>query len=74
MSLRDLQLIYDSIGAIPLKYINYKHAGSKFDKQYTAEEFNNIYNNIDEIIRTHNGVTDDDKSVNIDLELGIIGE
>lgn len=74
LSLRELQLIYDCIGAVPFKYINCKHEKSKFYKECTAEEFNTIYSNLDDIIRNHNGVTDDDRNVNINLELDIVGE
>lgn len=74
LPLKDLQLIYDCIGAVPLKYINYKHKNTNFNNQYTAEEFNSIYNDLDDIIRIHNGITDDNKNVNINLELDIIGE
>ena len=73
LTLRDLQLIYDCVGAVPLKYLNYKHETSKFTKKYDATYFTSLYNELDDLLKAHNGVTDDDVSVNLNVELNMIG-
>lgn len=74
LSLKDLQLIYDCIGAVPLKYINKKHEFSVFRDFFTANDFNNIYNNLDDILVNHNGINDESADVNINIELDMIIE
>lgn len=69
LSLRDLQLIYDCIGAVPLSYLNYKHEVSKFRGKYDATYFTNLYNELDDILNYHDGITDDDVSINCDMQL-----
>ena len=75
LSLRDLQLIYDCFGAVPLKFLNYKHEVSKFANKYDAKYFTNLYEELDDILYSHNGVTDNDVSINNDIHIqfNIIG-
>lgn len=75
MSLADLQIIYDCIGAVPLSYLKAKHKNTNFEvKCYSANVFNEIYNELDEVVVRHNGITDNDANVNLDVELNMIGE
>ena len=73
LSLRDLQLIYDCVGAVPLKYLNAKHIVSKFANKYDATYFTCLYNELDDVLNAHNGVTDNDFSINLNVELDMIG-
>lgn len=74
LSVADLQIIYDCVGAVPLKYLNLKHKDNIFYNKYDATIFNNIYTRLDDILFRHNGLTDNESNVNIDIELDIIGE
>ena len=74
VSVADLQIIYDCVGAVPLKYLNLKHKNNAFTNKYDATMFNAIYNVLDDILSEHNGLTDDCTNVNIDMELKIIGD
>ena len=73
MSLQDLQIIFDCIGAIPTKYLEFKHRNTKFGLNYTYNDYcdlaNNIYEDLEQIISKHNGITDDDMMINNDIEL-----
>ena len=73
LSLRDLQLIYNCVGAVPLKYLNTKHIVSKFAKKYDATYLTCLYNELDDLLKVHNGVTDNDFDVNLNIELNMIG-
>ena len=64
LSLRDLQLIYDCIGGVPLNYLNHKHKTSKFLNKYDATYFTRLYNELDEILNFHNGIVDEDTTIN----------
>ena len=72
LSLRDLQLIYDCVGAVPKKYLDYKHESSKFSRKYDATYFTGLYNELDAILDAHNGITDESIEINIDVELDMI--
>ena len=74
LSMSDLQIIYDCVGAVPLKYLNAKHKNNTFFNKINANMFSEIYNNLDDIISRHNGFTDDTLDVNINIELDMIGE
>lgn len=69
LSLRDLQLIYDCVGAVPLSYINYKHENTKFTKRYDATFFTTVYDELDDLIVAHNGVNDESLNINKMLEM-----
>lgn len=75
LSLAELQIIYDTIGAIPYKYLNYKHKDTKlnFDETEFRTQINSIYNSLDTIISEHNGITDSDIMINTDVEIEIKG-
>ena len=73
LSLKDLQLIYDCVGAVPLKYLNAKHIVSKFANKYDTTYLTCLYNELDDILNSHNGVTDNDFSVNLNVKLDMIG-
>ena len=74
LSLRDLQLIYDCVGAVPFKYINYRHETTKFRRNYDARCFTTLYDELEDILTFHNGVIDSDVSLNCDVELKMTGE
>ena len=73
LTLKDLQLIYDCVGAVPKKYLDYKHETSRFKKEYDAPYFTALYNELDEILNFHNGITDESVEINTDIELNMIG-
>lgn len=72
LSLAELQIIYDCVGAVPIKYLNLKHKDNIFYNKYDATMFNNIYTRLDDILFRHNGLTDNESNVNIDIELSIV--
>ena len=72
LTLRELQLIYDCVGVVPFKYINYKHEASDFYNQYSASIFSDMYDSLNDILNFHNGITDDNVSVNNDAYLEIV--
>ena len=74
LSLAELQIIYDCIGAVPITYLNLKHKNNMFGKKFDATIFNRIYNELDDVVFRHNGLTDNESNVNIDVELSIVGE
>lgn len=72
LSLAELQIIYDCVGAVPIKYLNIKHKDNTFTDKYNASMFNGIYNELDDILFRHNGLTDDDIDVDTFVELDIV--
>ena len=70
LSLADLQIIYDCVGAVPLRYLRNKHQNTNFDAgRYTANIVTNIYHELEDIIFAHNGVTDHDEHANLSGDL-----
>lgn len=70
LSLADLQIIYDCVGAVPIRYLSNKHQNTNFDVgRYTANIVTNIYHELEDIIFTHNGITDNDEHVNLNGNL-----
>ena len=72
MDLEDLQIIYDCVGAVPLKYWKNKHKNTIFKNEiniYCPNMITELYEEIEYIIDKHNGVTDNDINVNLDCEL-----
>lgn len=66
MSLSDLQIIYDCIGAIPIRYLKEKHKNTNFEiKYYNSQIINDLYEELENIISKYNGITDSNKNVNI---------
>ena len=75
IDLADLQIIYDCVGAVPIKYLKAKHKDTQFEINcYTSDMFTELYEELQNIIYRHNGITDDDDNVNIDIMLDIVGE
>ena len=74
LSMSDLQIIYDCVGAVPLKYLNAKHKNNTFFNKINAHTLTKIYDELDDIVSKHNGFTDDTLDVNIDIELDMTGE
>lgn len=74
MSLQDLQIIFDCIGAVPTKYFEIKHKCTAFNRSYDVyrDLTNGLYEDLEQIISEHNGVTDNDIMVDTDIELKII--
>lgn len=76
MTLQDLQIIYDCIGAVPPKYFDIKHKCTTFNRLHEVynDLINDLYDDLNQIILEHNGVTDDDMMVNNNVDLKVIGE
>lgn len=74
LPLSDLQILYDSIGAMPPQYLKIKHKCTKFNHDNYTDMINDIYEGLHNILLEHNGVTDDDPMANIEIELEITGE
>ena len=72
LSLAELQIIYDCVGAVPIRYLNLKHKENLFTNKYNASMFNGIYSDLDDILSKHNGLTDDDVDVDTFVELDIV--
>lgn len=72
LSVAELQIIYDCVGAVPLKYLNLKHSYSTFGNKYNATMFNGMYRELDDILFRHNGLTDDGLDVDTFVELDIV--
>lgn len=76
LSVADLQIIYDCVGAVPLKYLNLKHKDNSFTNKFNATMVatmvDGIYNELDEILFRHNGLTDDRLDIDDYIELDII--
>ena len=74
LNLHDLQILYDCIGATPIEYIKEKHKCTPFNLMETV--YNDIsvdlYEGLNIILSEHNGITDDDKMVNTNIELEVI--
>ena len=73
MSLADLQVIYDCVGAVPLDYLKAKHKNTNF-KDYSAIMITDLYEELDNIIYKHYGIGDNNENVNLDITLEMIGE
>ena len=76
MTLQDLQILYDCIGAVPTKYLEEKHKNTIFNtiinQSYSCEEItNDLYESLYTIVSRHNGVVDDNQMVNINVELSL---
>lgn len=74
LSVADLQIIYDCVGAVPIKYLNLKHKNDMFATKYDATIFNSLYNELDDILFRHNGLTDEGLSADAFVELNIVEE
>ena len=72
LSVADLQIIYDCVGAVPIKYLDLKHKDNAFINKYNASMFNGIYNELDDILFRHNGLTDYGLDVDTFVELDIV--
>ena len=74
LNLHDLQLLYDCLGATPIEYIKEKHKYTPFSLMETV--YNDIsvdlYEGLHTILSEHNGITDDNKMVNTNIELEVI--
>ena len=67
MTLQDLQVLYDCLGAIPNEYLEEKHKYTSFN--YINDIAIDLYESLDKILSEHNGITDDNKMVNLNIEL-----
>lgn len=76
LDLSELQIIFDSVGAIPPNYVFKKHKLTKFNRpyEYYMNKLTEMYEELYVIISEHNGVDDDDKLVNTEIELQITGD
>ena len=72
LSLAELQIIYDCVGAVPIRYLNLKHKENLFTNKYNDSMFHGIYSDLDDILSKHNGLTDDDIDVDTFVELDIV--
>lgn len=75
LSLEDLQVIYDCIGAVPPQFINIKHKNTSFNRshEYHRQILHTLYEDLHTIISEHNGVTDDDMMVDTEVDLELVG-
>lgn len=74
MTLQDLQILYDCLGAVPNKYLIEKHKHTSLnyiDDLMCSEISSDLYEGLNKILSEHNGITDDDKMVNLNVELEI---
>lgn len=72
LSLEDLQVVYDCIGAVPPRFINIKHNNTSFNRsnEYHKLLLHGLYEDLHTIISEHNGVTDDDMMITeVSLEI-----
>ena len=69
MNLSDLQVLYDCIGAVPNKYLEEKHKNTSFN--YIDDITIDLYEGLNRLLSEHNGITDDNKMVNLNVELEI---
>ena len=67
MNLQDLQILYDCLGAVSNKYLKEKHKHTSFN--YIDDIAIDLYEGLDKILLEHNGITDDNKMVNLNIEL-----
>lgn len=75
MTLADLQIIYDCIGAVPLNYLKSKHKNTSFEIScYTTDMYTELYDELEDVIIRHSGITDENECVNLDIGLTITGE
>ena len=77
LTLADLQMIYDCIGAVPPKYLRKKHEKTNFNKTseyYFENIFHSVYEELEYIVKAHNGIIDTDENVNINMTLDITEE
>ena len=75
MTLADLQIIYDCVGAVPLNYLKSKHKNTPFKMNcYTTDMYTELYEELQDVIKRHNGITDEDECINLDIGLTITGE
>ena len=72
LSVTDLQIIYDCVGAVPLKYLDLKHKNNAFSNKYNASMVNGIYNELNDILFRHNGLIDDGLDTDTFIELDIV--
>lgn len=76
LELSDLQILYDAIGILPPKYLKIKHKNTSFNKNdlyYYSRHINDLYEDLHVIISEHNGVDDDNKMVNTNVEVEVKG-
>lgn len=74
MTLQDLQILYDCLGAVPNKYLIEKHKYTSLnyiDDSMCSEISSDLYEGLNKILSEHNGITDDDTMINSDIELVI---
>ena len=74
MTLQDLQILYDCLGAVPNKYLIEKHKYTSLnyiDSSICSDITSDLYESLNKIISEHNGVTDDNAMINSDIELVI---
>lgn len=74
MTLQDLQILYDCLGGVPIKYLVKKHENTSLnyiDNSICSGIVDDLYNGLDKILSEHNGITDDNMMVNTNIELDI---
>ena len=73
MTLQDLQILYDCLGAVPIEYLKEKHKYTSLNylDDLICDIAADLYGDLDKILSEHNGITDDDKMVNTEVELSM---
>ena len=75
LTLADLQLLYDCIGAVPWNYIALRHKNTFFKSNAENMSNSSLYNDLEDILAKHNGLIDYEENnlnLNIDLTLETI--
>ena len=77
LTLADLQLLYDCVGAVSWRYILLRHDKTIFKEKILLKNSSNLtclYNELEKIVDKHNGLTDEDSisnNLNLDVQLEI---
>ena len=77
LTLADLQLLYDCVGAVPWRYISLRHDKTIFKEKILLKNSSNLtclYHELEKIVDKHNGLTDEDSfsnNLNLDVQLEI---
>lgn len=71
LSLADLQLLYDCVGAVPWSYIVSRHEKTSFTIDNIR--FSDLYNELEEVLNNHHGLIDydDENNLNLNIELAL---
>ena len=70
LTLADLQLLYDCIGAVPWHYVTLRHKDTSFKSNAENISGSSLYDNLEDILAKHNGLIDyEENNLNLNLNL-----